>query len=121
MAKYFSAMEFRKCTPSCKISQMDEAFLAKLDEVRERAGIPLVLNSAYRSKEYEWSKNRSGTSAHCEGKAVDIRCNSSSNRYKIVKAAMEVGFRRIGIARTYIHLDDASDKAQDVIWDYYGS
>ena len=120
MAQYFSVSEFRKCTPSCSIEQMDGAFLDLLDAIRERAGIPLVLNSAYRSAAYERAHGRAGTSAHCAGRAVDIRCRTSANRYKIVKAALECGVRRIGIAQTYIHIDNADDHAQDVIWDYYG-
>lgn len=120
MAKYFKAKEFKVCVPSCDISQMDEAFLAKLDEVRYRAGIPLVLNSAYRSPAYERSKGRAGTSAHCEGKAVDIRCNSDRNRWAIVKAALDAGISRIGIGRTYIHLDTSGTHTQRVIWHYYG-
>ena len=121
MAKYFTASEFLRCTPSCTIDKMDAAFLAKLDEVRERAGIPLVLNSAYRSPAYEKKHGRTGTSAHCLGKAVDIRCRTSANRYKILKAALECGIRRIGVAATYVHLDTSGTHAQDVIWDYYGS
>lgn len=121
MSKYFSPAEFRKCTPSCTIDQMDADFLSRLDRVREAAGIPLVLNSAYRSKSYERKKGRSGTSSHCEGKAVDIRCNTYANRYKIILAALAEGITRIGIAKTYIHLDTADDThTPRVIWDYYG-
>ena len=120
MSKYFSPSEFKKCNPSCSIDDMDASFLSLLDKVREEAGIPLVLNSAYRSVEHEKAHGRPGTSSHCEGVAVDIRCNSSSNRYKIVKAAIECGVTRIGIAKTYIHLDNSLSHAQEVIWDYYG-
>ena len=119
MSKYFQESEFTRCTPSCRMEQMDPAFLTLLDRVREAAGIPLVLNSAYRSPAYEKKKGRTGTSSHCEGKAVDIRCNASTNRYKILKAAMECGIRRIGVGKTYIHLDSSETHAQDVIWDYY--
>lgn len=120
MAKYFHSSEFLKCTPSCTIFQMDDEFLERLDELREKAGIPLVLNSAYRSKAYEKSKGREGTSSHCEGKAVDIRCNSYENRYKIIKAAIECGFTRIGVGKTYIHVDTCDDTHKPrVIWDYY--
>jgi hypothetical protein len=119
MSKYFSPSEFTRCTPSCKIEQMDQAFLALLDEVREAAGIPLVLNCAYRSVAWDKSKGRDGKSAHTKGKAVDIRCNSSANRYKIVAAALGCGIRRIGIAKTYVHLDNDETKPQGVIWDYY--
>lgn len=119
MSRYFQESEFKRCTPSCRMEQMDPAFLTLLDRVREAAGIPLVLNSAYRSPAYEKKKGRTGTSSHCEGKAVDIRCNASTNRYKILKAAMECGIRRIGVGKTYIHLDSSETHAQDVIWHYY--
>lgn len=119
MSKYFQESEFKRCTPSCRMEQMDPAFLTLLDRVREAAGIPLVLNSAYRSPAYEKKKGRTGTSSHCEGKAVDVRCNASTNRYKILKAAMECGIRRIGVGKTYIHLDSSETHAQDVIWHYY--
>ena len=120
MAKYFSPSEFLKCTPSCKIEQMDPGFLSLLDEVREAAGIPLVLNCAYRSVAWDKAKGRDGKSAHTKGKAVDIRCNNTANRYKIVTAALGCGIRRIGIAKTYVHLDNDETKPQGVIWDYYG-
>ena len=120
MSKYFSASEFRKCTPACKIEQMRPAFLETLDRVREAAGIPLVLNSAYRTPAYELKHGRTGTSAHTLGVAVDIRCNTSQNRDKIVRAAIECGITRIGIGKTYVHLDASRDHAQEVIWHYYG-
>lgn len=120
MAKYFSAEEFRRCTPSCSILNMNTEFLNTLDKVRELAHIPLVLNSAFRSVEYEKSKGRAGTSAHCQGKAVDIRCNTSANRLTIIRAALAAGIERIGVGKTYIHLDTATDKGHPAgIWHYY--
>ena len=119
MSKYFTASEFKRCSPSCSIKDMDAGFLDLLDRVRERAGIPLVLNCAYRSREWDKAKGRTGNSAHTRGKAVDIRCTTSANRYKIVFAALACGIRRIGIAKTYIHLDNDGTLPQGVIWDYY--
>lgn len=118
-AKYFSEAEFAKCAPSCSLQDMEQGTMDRLDEVRRLAGIPLVLNSAYRSVEHEKKQGRAGTSAHTLGRAVDIRCNDSANRYKIVKAALEAGFTRIGIGKTYIHLDDSTTHPQGVIWHYY--
>lgn len=120
MSKYFAPAEFLRCSPPCSIKQMDAGFLNLLDEVREAAGIPLVLASAYRSKEWDESKGRSGNGAHTKGLAVDIRCYSSATRYKIVAAALGCGFRRIGIGKTFVHLDDDPTLPQGVIWDYYG-
>jgi uncharacterized protein YcbK (DUF882 family) len=119
MAKYFSPKEFKACTPPCDISQMDAGFLALLDGVREKAGIPLVLNSAFRSSEWELEQKRSGNSAHTRGLAVDIRCNTSQNRYRILAAAIECGVPRIGVGKTYIHLDNDPTLPQGIIWHYY--
>lgn len=119
MAKYFTASEFRRCTPSCYISDMRPEFLELLDRIREKAGIPLVLTSAYRSPAWERKQGRTGTGAHTLGVAVDIRCNTSQNRYKIVRAALACGITRIGISKTYVHIDASRDHAQGVIWHYY--
>lgn len=119
MSKYFKPVEFMRCTPACTIEQMDAGFLSHLDEVREEAGIPMVLTSAHRSVSWEKAHGRSGEGAHPKGVAVDILCRTSQNRYKIVKAALKCGFRRIGIGETFIHLDDDTTLPQEVIWDYY--
>ena len=117
--RYFSDAEFRRCTPSCSLEQMDEGFLRLLDQVRETAGIPLVLNCGYRSRVWDLSKGRSGNSAHTRGKAVDIRCNASATRWKIVRAAIDAGIRRIGIGSNFVHLDNDDTLPQCVIWHYY--
>lgn len=119
MSKYFKASEFQKCTPACSINDMDKHFLEVLDNVRELAGIPLVLNCAYRSKVYDLSKGRTGNSAHTRGLAVDIRCNTSANRYKIVSSALTAGITRIGIGKTFVHLDIDTTLPKNVIFDYY--
>lgn len=118
-AKYFTEAEFRRCTPPCSLQDMDQQLMRQLDAAREAAGIPFVLNSAYRSVAYEKSKGRAGTSSHCRGLAVDIRCNSDANRWKVVAALMDNGFTRIGISRTYVHADLDRAKTQRVIWHYY--
>lgn len=120
-AKYFKESEFQKCTPSCSLQDMDQNFMNTLDAIRSVAGIPLVLNSAYRSVVHEKKMGRPGTSSHCKGVAVDIRCNTFTNRDKIVTAAKACGIRRIGIAPTYIHLDVDKEKTQNIIWLYEGS
>lgn len=119
MSKYFKPAEFTRCTPSCKIDDMDPTFLDLLDKVRETAGIPLVLNCAYRSKAWDLAKGRTGNSAHTRGKAVDIRCTTSTNRLKIVKAAILCGIRRIGIGKNFVHLDNDASLSQNVMWHYY--
>ena len=107
MSKYFKEIE----------ANMDKRFLFVLDEAREFAGIPFIINSAYRSPDHPESiKNPS--SSHIKGLAVDIKATDSATRFKIVEALVSVGFTRIGIADTFIHVDLDLDKTQNVIWTY---
>jgi len=117
-AKYFKEAEFQRCSPSCSLQDMDQELMDKIDELREKAGIPLVLNSAYRSKTWDLDKGRTGDSAHTRGLAVDIRCSSSANRLKIVQVAIKVGFCRIGVANSFIHVDIDKSLPQNVLWTY---
>lgn len=115
--KYFRDEEFKRACPSCSLSDMDLGFMVRLNTARDIAGIPFVVNSAYRTKDYELSKGRSGTSSHCKGIAVDIRCSNSADRFIIVRAAIGAGFRRIGIGSHFIHLD-TDDTKSDAVWLY---
>ena len=117
-SKYFSEGEFNRCSPSCSLQDMKQTTISKLDTAREIAGIPFVLTSAYRSKEWDQSKGRSGTGAHTLGEAVDIRCNTSRNRFLVVDALLKAGFKRIGVGKTFVHADDSETHDQEVIWLY---
>lgn len=112
---YFSPIEFTRCIPTCSKEQMNDAFLKRLNKARRLAGIPFVINSAFRSSEYDIQKGRTGNSFHCKGRAVDIRCLDSSSRAVIVESLIMVGFHGIGIANTFIHVDDRPLKC---IWLY---
>lgn len=102
---YFQPQEFWRCSPSCALSDMDERFMRLLDNARSIAGVPFVLNSAFRSSVWDISKGRSGTGYHTKGRAVDIACTDSSSRSKIVHACLSLGLS-CGISRTFIHVDN---------------
>ena len=107
MSKYFKKIE----------NNMNVDFLAKLDEAREYANIPFIINSAYRSPEHPLSiKNPS--SSHIKGLAVDISAKDSIDRFLILDALLAVGFSRIGVSDSFIHVDSDIDKAQNVVWTY---
>lgn len=116
--KYFDESEFARCSPSCSSSDCCAESLERLDRARALAGVPFILNSAFRSRPHELSKGRSGNSAHTLGRAFDIRCTDNDSRWRIVNAAIQCGFTRIGIARTYIHIDDAISLPTHRIWLY---
>jgi len=90
----------------------------KLNMARQRAGIPFKLNSGKRTKAQNKKAGGVKDSAHLKGLAVDIRARTSKARFKIVKALLEVGFKRIGIGKTFVHADLDKKKAQVVIWLY---
>ena len=108
MSKYFKEIE----------ENMDVDFLAKLDEAREFAGIPFIINSAYRSPEHNAKIGGKPNSSHIKGLAVDIKATDSRTRFLVLEALISVGFNRIGIADTFIHVDDDKDKSDKVIWTY---
>lgn len=119
MSKYFKDSEFRACVPSCRIKDMDAGFLSLLDRVREEVGGPLVLSCAYRSREYDLQKGRTGNSAHTRGLAVDIVCKDSNLRYRIVQACVKLGVQRIGIGATFVHIDADPSLPHPVLFHYY--
>lgn len=116
--KYFTNDDFKKASPPCAMSDLSPDFLRKLDRCREIAGIPFIVNSAYRSPAWEKAHGRSGNGAHPRRVAVDIRCTDSRSRWCILLAAFSVGFRRIGVARSFVHLDDCQELPGPVVWTY---
>lgn len=89
--------------------------MERLQTARTLAGVPFKLNSAFRSEDYELAHKRSGKSMHCLGRAVDIKCVDSGNRYRIVNALIAAGFNGIGIDNTFIHVDN---RDIPLIWIY---
>ena len=104
-SRHFSESEFKRCSPSCSLQDMNQSTMNKFDVARDIARIPLVINSAFRS-------------SHTLGRAIDIRCNTDRNRYIIINALLKAGFTRIGIAKSFIHADDSPNHSTQVAWIY---
>ena len=47
-----------------------------------------------------------------------IRCNTSRNRFIVVNSLLKAGFKRVGIAKTFVHADDSGVHDQGVMWLY---
>jgi len=115
--KYFSADEFTCNGVEC-YDLMSDDLLIKLDLAREIAGIPFNINSSWRDKATNEREGGKPNSAHLRGNAVDISCANSSNRFTIIDACITAGFTRIGIAKTFIHVDVDEDLPNCVTWLY---
>lgn len=121
--KYFTINEFSSSDYPNSGINMDSSFLTMLDNAREFAQIPFKINSGYRSATHNQKSGGKPKSSHLIGKAADISCYNSRERYVIFTALIKAGFNRIGIAETFIHVDsDGTDKggekSPNVIWTY---
>ena len=115
---YFTLSEFDSPDLPNSGVNMDSQFLTKLETAREYAGIPFRITSGYRTKERNSQVTGVPDSAHTKGLASDIACSSGRERCIILKALLDAGFNRIGVANTFIHVDNDPSKPSDVIWTY---
>lgn len=114
--KYFKTEEF--ACPCCGQNKMEPDFCNKLDNARGYAGVAFCLNSGYRCQKHNHNVGSKKTSSHPKGCAGDIAARTSKKRYKIIMGLLAAGFNRIGIARTFIHVDSDKEKPGNVIWTY---
>ena len=113
--KYFTESEFSDFT------KMGPKLLSMLDELREAYGHPIKITSSYRSPDHPIEAAKSSPGEHAHGAAVDIVSDSGGKTFRLVKAAIQVGFQRIGISRKkgFIHLGIGYPGAPDkTIWTY---
>lgn len=115
---YFDNSEFTRLTPACDITQMSTTLLIKLDALRVYCGFALRITSAYRSKDWDLAKGRTGKGAHTQGLAVDIACTDSWSRGRILQGAFEIGFNGIGVGSNFIHLDIMPREYNRIVWTY---
>ncbi|QDP62863.1 MAG: putative peptidase M15 [Prokaryotic dsDNA virus sp.] len=116
--KWFRLSEFDEPKKKGSGAKMSKDLLLMLDDLRNKFGKPMKITSGYRSESYNKKIGGVKDSSHIKGLAVDIACNNSRDRFMIVKLALEVGFRRIGIAETFVHLDIDTEKSGKLIWTY---
>lgn len=116
----FSADEFRcKHTGLCN---MDQGFMARLQQLRSAYGRPMRVTSGYRHPTHPIEAAKSAPGAHTTGRAVDIACNGQQ-AFALVKLAIEHGFTGVGISQRagvarFIHLDDLDWPIRPNIWSY---
>ena len=124
---YFTTKEFT-CPCGCGFGSQEEHISEKLirylNEVRILFNQPMTVTSGARCKIYNESIGGKPNSAHlpnplthqCE--AVDISLIGGNQRYMLMKLGIYSGFRRLGIAKDFIHFDVSSHLPSDVTWVY---
>lgn len=123
--RYFNLEEFDSPDKPGSGYKMDRDLMELLDKARAIAGIPFVIppGGGYRTEAYnrelcKRNKRASSTSSHLKGLAADIIAKGSRQRLYIVASLLDVGFTRIGVAKSFIHVDLDSDKDEDLMWVY---
>lgn len=107
--KYFTEKEIVGLKPE---------LVEMLDRARGFAGVPFAIVSGFRDKDHNEQVGGVADSAHMKGLAVDLRCRSSRERFKITSGLLMAGFSRIGWGDTFIHADCDGTKDQEVGWLY---
>ncbi|MGB0522430.1 MAG: D-Ala-D-Ala carboxypeptidase family metallohydrolase [Flammeovirgaceae bacterium] len=121
--RHFTYAEFDSPDkPGSAKDEMQDQFMLMIDEARERAGIPFVVNSGFRTRAHhakiyaELNQKPRWGSLHLNGRAADIGLPEFAReqaRVKIIEAGVEAGFNGFGIYDSFIHLDNRSKLA---IW-----
>ena len=116
--QYFTLSEFDSPDLPGSGSRMQPQFLDMLDDARDLAGIPFIVSSGYRTVAHNKEVGGTTNSSHLVGCAADIAVRNSSQRFIIVASLIAVGFTRIGIGETFIHVDNDQVKTPAVAWLY---
>lgn len=101
---------------------MDRDLVRVLQALQRSTGYPVLahITSAARSPAHNRRVGGVANSSHlipiC--RAVDIHVPDRATQERLAYAAKALGIRRMGIGRTFLHLDNDPTKRQQVAWGY---
>lgn len=114
-----SELNLKDCVPACEPSALNPLVVDRIIMAQKMCGFQFSITSAFRSQAWERNKGRKGNSSHCKGLAVDISTIDSHTRFKVVASLLYAGFPRLGIGKTFVHVDMDETKAHPIIFHYY--
>ena len=126
LSEHFTSSEFDcPCdSPVCTMTWIDPKLIELLEKMRVIVCAPLVVErgGGYRCRPYQLELARrgyetaKGISQHERGRAADIHTRGKSSGLELEDVARAVGFRAVGVARVWIHVDLRSEC--DLRWTY---
>jgi len=121
-APHFSEEEFT-CRCGCGIHNPNRKFLERLERARGRAEIPFSVISGSRCEKHNEDVGGVDSSSHLatevrESHAGDIEARGPRQRGIILPSLVAVGFNRLGIAKSFVHVDIDPALPPNVIWLY---
>lgn len=104
-----------------KTDNIHPDLLELIHQLEQRLGYELTITSGKRDPAHNEKVGGVKGSEHTYplSEGVDVACASSAKRYALIKLLYEMGVRRIGDGKTFVHIGIAKDKPQDVLWSYY--
>jgi len=87
-----------------------------LEKVRAEMGVPISITSGFRNAATNKAVGGATKSRHMVGDAADITIGKHDRR-KLLQAAINAGFRGIGLGKTFLHVDLRPVKT---VWPYQG-
>lgn len=116
ISEHFGVWEF-KCKDNTRVIVLNKALVELLEKVRLHFKRPVVINSAYRTVQYNSQlPNSSPQSQHTLGNAADIRVTGVTpvNVYAYLNQ-LHPNDCGIGLYNTFVHIDVRPNKSR---WDY---
>ena len=115
LTNHFKASELA-CRCGCETCYIKRSALDKLEHLRILVDVPVIINSACRCPCHNARVGGAPLSQHRStwyhpSTAFDIRITSQLSEENIVRAAKKVGFKGIGIYKTFVHIDDREKPA----------
>jgi uncharacterized protein YcbK (DUF882 family) len=113
--KNFKQEEFN--CPDCGKNNISLELVSRIDRIRTVVNMPMKITSGCRCEAHNLTVGGKDDSAHLEGLAVDFSVPGSSFRFIVLSMCMRM-FKRVGIGKTFIHVDIDEGKPWPVCWMY---
>lgn len=117
LSEHFTAAEFA-CRCGCGAAAVNADLVERLERVRSALCAPVRIVSGARCAARNAAVGGKPRSAHLTGHAADLAAGSGAERLRLVEAALAAGFRRIGVADSFIHVDVSPTLPAPSLWVY---
>lgn len=123
VTKNFRRSEFA-CRRGCGKDNINPELVELLQTMRDfierehGKAIPFRITSGVRCPTCNAEVGGSKRSAHLDSDAADIAVTDAVSRYWVLLAAYRCGAKRVGVAKTFIHVDVSQQLPSEVTWVY---
>ncbi len=121
ISTHLNSVEFDCPCGSCSTTLICDDLVNNLDKIRVMTNKPIIIDSGYRCQHHQYELTKQGLqtskgiSTHTLGMAADIKVVGMLGA-QIEVIARLVGFKAVGVAPTWCHVDLRTDKIRH--WTY---